>query len=210
MGILAFEIGKFPFRYLGVPLDTNKMFIRDSKRLVDRIKFRILSWKFKTLSYAGRLQLIGSVLNSMYIYWASVFKIPIGTIKEIESICRGYLWGGNEPAKGKACVGWKTVCKPKCFGGLGLKDLRKWNDALLAKHVWNIVNKSNSLWVRWVHQFHVKKRNFWDILIKVNIKWTWKRWLNIRKVLRPYVVASIGNGKDTSLWRDWWHLIGRV
>lgn len=46
-----------------------------------------------------------------------MFKIPIGTIKEIESICRGYLWGGNELAKGKACVRWKTICSPNCFGG---------------------------------------------------------------------------------------------
>lgn len=102
------------------------------------------------------------------------------------------------------------MCTPKCYGGLGLKDLRKWNDTLLSKHVWNIVNNRNSLWVKWVYQFHIKDRSFWDIMFKDNMSWTWKRFLNVRKCVRPFVVSSIGNGENTSLWHDWWHPIGII
>lgn len=193
---------------MGRPLTVNKLFRRDCKVLVDKVRMRILSWKHKCLSYAGRLQLIGSVLSALHVYWASVFKLPVATISEIEKICRGYLWSGGDLVKGKAKVKWKMVCSPKENGGLGLKDLRRWNDVLLSKHVWNIVNNKKSLWVKWVYKFYLKERNFWDIQVKKNFCWTWKRILIARNIVRPHIVSCIGSGENTSLWHDWWHPIG--
>ncbi|XP_021863807.2 uncharacterized protein [Spinacia oleracea] len=54
--------GSFPFRYLGVPLTTRKLSFIDCKPLIDRTVARIKSWTSKFLSYAGRLQLVKSVL----------------------------------------------------------------------------------------------------------------------------------------------------
>ena len=168
---------------------------------------RIFNWKSKTLSFAGRLRLINSVLTSIHVYWASIFKIPIATIKEIEKMCRSFLWANCEIVKGKAKIKWDDICKPKAYGGLGVKNLRKWNDALLAKHVWNVFNNKNSLWVQWVKSNYIGSRNFWDILQNKSMSWTWKRFLEIRKIVRPHIVACVGNGRNT-LWHDWWHPLG--
>ena len=208
LGILPYEVGKFPFKYLGVPMCVTKLFDRDCKKLIEKIKLRIFNWKCKTLSFAGRLQLINSVLTSIHVYWASIFKIPIATINEIEKMCRSFLWANGEIVKGKAKVKWLEICKPKEYGGLGIKNLRKWNDALLAKHVWNVVNNKNSLWVQWVRINYIGSRNFWDILQKKSMNWTWKRFLEIRNTVRPHVISCVGNGRNTSLWHDWWHPIG--
>ncbi|GKE56850.1 hypothetical protein Tco_1496035, partial [Tanacetum coccineum] len=43
-------------------------------------KSKINDWKNKFLSFAGRVQLVQSVLASMHIYWASVFIIPSRTL----------------------------------------------------------------------------------------------------------------------------------
>ncbi|XP_023753688.1 uncharacterized protein LOC128134196 [Lactuca sativa] len=40
------------------------------------------------------------------------------------------------------------------------------------------------------------------------MNWTWKRFLEIRKTVRPHVVVCVGNGRNTALWHDWWHPIG--
>ncbi|XP_052624827.1 uncharacterized protein LOC128132345 [Lactuca sativa] len=192
LGILPFDVGKFPFKYLGVPMCVTKLFDRDCKKLIEKIKMRIFNWKSKSLSFAGRLQLINSFLTFIHVYWASIFQIPIATIKEIEKMCRSFLWANGEKVKGKAKVKWNDICKPKAYGGLGVKNLRKWNDALLAKHVWNVVNNKNYLWVQW----------------KKSMSWTWKRFLEIRKIVRPHIVACVGNGRSTSLWHDWWHPLG--
>ena len=208
LGILPFDIGKIPFKYLGIPMCVNTLFKKDCQALVDKIKLKVYNWKNKILSFAGRLQLINSVLASTHIYWASIFKIPIATIKEIESICRCFLWAKGEPVKGKAKIKWSDVCKPKINGGLGIKNLRFWNDALLSKHVWNLINNKNSLWVQWMRENYIGKRNFWDIWQKKSMNWTWKRFLELRKIMRPHVASCIGDGRNTSLWHDWWHPIG--
>ncbi|KAI5661680.1 hypothetical protein M9H77_21003 [Catharanthus roseus] len=47
-----------------------------------------------------------------------------------------------------AKVSWATLCLGKQHGGLGLRDTRKWNDALLSKALWNIHAKKDTLWYR--------------------------------------------------------------
>ena len=65
---LQFVEGKLPMRYLGIPLITTRLFVNDCKKLVEKVKTRIADWKNKLLSYAGRLQLISSVLSSFPVY----------------------------------------------------------------------------------------------------------------------------------------------
>nr|GEW67837.1 hypothetical protein [Tanacetum cinerariifolium] len=47
----------------------------------------------------------------------------------------------NDSGKGIASVAWKDVCKPKSHGGLVLKPLKTMNEALMIKHLWNVILK---------------------------------------------------------------------
>ncbi|GJW06102.1 hypothetical protein Tco_1568525 [Tanacetum coccineum] len=48
-------------------------------------------WKLenKSLSFAGRLQLIMFILSSMYLYWASIFILPSRIMEDLERKMRG-------------------------------------------------------------------------------------------------------------------------
>lgn len=70
---------------------------------------------------------------------------------------------------------WKEVCRPKNQGGLGLKPLHLWNEALMVKYLWNIENSKDSLWVKWVKHHRLKNRSIWDIKAHENTRWGWKK-----------------------------------
>ena len=86
--------GGTTFQILRVPLSTKKMSIIQWYPLIDKIMARINSWTAKKLSYAGRTQLIKTVLFGVQSYWAQLFIIPAKIIKVIEGLCRSYLWSG--------------------------------------------------------------------------------------------------------------------
>ena len=63
--LFNFSLGSLPVRYLGVPLITFKLMLCDCSPLIDKTEARIKSWNNNVLSFAGRLQLIQSVLSSI-------------------------------------------------------------------------------------------------------------------------------------------------
>ena len=92
---------------------------------------KVKDWRNKSLTYAGRLQLIVAVLESIQAYWASVFLLPKTIITEINRLLKWFLWNKGEAISRKAKVAWKAVCKSRDQGGLGLKDIAIWNEALI-------------------------------------------------------------------------------
>ncbi|GJX36031.1 RNA-directed DNA polymerase, eukaryota, reverse transcriptase zinc-binding domain protein [Tanacetum coccineum] len=206
--IIPFFVGKFPMKYLGVPLIKIQLNVSECKPLVEKVEKKILDWKNRALTYAGRLQLIASVLSSMQMYWALVFLIPKTVINEINKLLKRFLWCQGELIKGKAKVLWDSICKPKDQGGLGLKDLHKWNETLLLKLLWNVAAKKDTLWVKWINVEKQKGRNLWDMQIDSNSSLTWKTFLGTRDKIRDHIWVEIGNGKSTSVWYDNCHSMG--
>ena len=47
-----------------------------------------------------------------------------------------------------AWVSWKEVCQPKDKGGLGIKDLKTFKSALLAKWCWDLFHKQEEPWAK--------------------------------------------------------------
>ncbi|GJU98891.1 hypothetical protein Tco_1328162, partial [Tanacetum coccineum] len=169
LNIMRFNRGKFPVKYLGVPLISSRILNRDCKILVEKATNRIGDWKNKSLSYAG-LQLCKSVISSMQVYWASVLIIPKGIILDIQQLIRGFLWCNGALKREKAKVAWDVICLLKKEGGLGVRSLEVFNIALMTTHIWNIVTNKESRWVRWIHMYKLKGRTIWDVPVKADMK----------------------------------------
>ena len=87
----GFKLGTLPVRYLGVPLVTRRLTDKDCSPLVDRITARITHWSAKFLSYAGRFQLIQTVLYSVYNYWCRHFLLPQSVLKRVNKLCSQFF-----------------------------------------------------------------------------------------------------------------------
>ncbi|XP_056685901.1 uncharacterized protein [Spinacia oleracea] len=175
--------GSFPFKYLGVPLSTRKLSFTDCKPLIEKTVARVRSWSAKLLSYAGRLQLVRSVLFGIQLYWCQIFIMPKKVLKEIQRICRCFLWTGAEGNSRKALVAWDQLCLPKVCGGWNLKDLPLWNKSAVAKHCWALSLKDDKLWVKWIHTYYVKHNDFWTMPIPNGLSWSLKKIWQQRETL---------------------------
>ena len=51
--------------------------------LIVKITTRVRQWATRTLSYAGRLTLINSILFGMVNYWAAIFLFPTEVIDKL-------------------------------------------------------------------------------------------------------------------------------
>lgn len=205
---MPFSIGQLPMKYLGIPLTGKRISNADCRVLIDKVKSRIQNWRNKTLSFAGRLQLVSSVLSSLHVYWASMFLLPVHVCDSIDKILKKFLWSSGDDGSGIASVAWKDVCKPKNQGGLGLKPLRLMNEALMTKHLWNVISKKDSLWVKWVYLYRIKDRNIWFNVSSEHGAWSWNQILELRDKIRAFVVYKLGNGRSCSMWFDKWHTNG--
>ena len=157
-----FETGSLLVGYLGLPLLSKKMSVADYAPLLSRIKSKINSWMARHLSFAGCLQLIGSVLYSVINFWLSAFCLPKQCIQEIDSPCSAFLWSGLVLSSQKTKIAWSDVCKPKEEGGLGLRSLEEVNRVSCLKLIWRIISSTSSLWVQWIQRYLIRKGSFWS------------------------------------------------
>ncbi|KAL0302797.1 UNVERIFIED_CONTAM: hypothetical protein Sangu_3077700 [Sesamum angustifolium] len=201
---LGFQEGSLPIKYLGIPLTSSRLTIADCRPLLDKVDTRLAGWNHQTMSYAGRLQLIKSVLSTLHTYWASVFILPKGVLKNLEKKMRTFLWQGQS-GRGNAKVAWAQICKPKAEGGLGISSLITMNQALILKQLWRLLqNDGTSIWVDWVQQYRLRHSTFWTFN-RTTGSWSWKKMLKLRPLLQRGVVYKVGDGSSFSLWQDIWH-----
>nr|GFA67994.1 RNA-directed DNA polymerase, eukaryota [Tanacetum cinerariifolium] len=74
------------FRYLGVMVGEYSSRIKAWDDVIFKLRSRLSKWKVKTLSIDGRLTLLKSILGASSIYNMSIFKVPTGVLKVMETI----------------------------------------------------------------------------------------------------------------------------
>lgn len=95
--------------YLGVPTINGRTSKREYQYLVDRINGKLVCWKAKVISLAGRDTLVQSTISPMSYYVMQTTKIPRTTCDDIDRVFWGYI---DEGCK-MHLVSWDTVTKER-------------------------------------------------------------------------------------------------
>ncbi|VFR01188.1 unnamed protein product, partial [Cuscuta campestris] len=178
LNLVNFPEGLLPVKYLGLPLTSQRASERDFAPLIETVDDNIRRWNTKTLTIAGRAELIRSVIQGIEGFWLQAFPIHKSVLNRITSICRTFLWG-NKFYK----VASDDICKPKEEGGLGLKNSEVWNQALMAKNLWNIASRKETLWVQGVHSVYLQDRDIWAWIPKHGDSHFFKKLAEVRNNL---------------------------
>jgi hypothetical protein len=143
--ILGCGVSSLPIKYLGLPLGAHFKAKSCWDEVVGKIERRLASWKRLYLSKGGRVTLIKSTLSNLPTYFLSLFPIPSSVASRIEKLHRDFLWGGIGEEFKYHLVSWSKVCSPISEGGLGIRNLRIFNKALLGKWLWRYAYEREAL-----------------------------------------------------------------
>jgi len=137
---------RVPFKYLGLEIGGNPRKKKFWEPIIVKLSTKLNTWKGRFLSMAGRICLIKSVFTSLPLYYFSFFKAPEAVCDSIVRIQRRFLWGWGRENRLISWVSWDNICRPLEEGGLEIKDVRKFNAALLAKWKWRLMSGEKGVW----------------------------------------------------------------
>ena len=147
--------------------------------------------------------MIQFALANLPIYYMSILKCPIAIINRIEKFQRDFLWEGREESNKIHLVNWKSVCRRKKSGGLGIRPLKSLNQALLGKWLWRLGDESEGLWRNILLAKYKVRRNGWDISTPPQrCSNFWKGIYSTKDSFAQSIRYHVGNGEKISFWHD--------
>ncbi|XP_025685613.1 uncharacterized protein [Arachis hypogaea] len=211
-GLLGCAEATLPVRYLGISLGANPRLVKTWKPIIDKVEDKLCLWKARTLNKAGKLVLIKSVLNSLPIYYLSLYKMPKAVAEKIIGLQRRFLWCKEDGNSGVPMVRWEVVQAPKKLGGLGVGDALIRNASLLIKWWCRFSKEDCPLWKKVVCSCNQLDptamlstrplplgRGPWKDICQLNIKEQ-----HIRNMMISGLAMEVGNGRRTHFWKDAW------
>jgi hypothetical protein len=203
-GILKYETTCFEEKYLGLPIPEGRLKKGKFQPLKERFKKKATDWAEKYMSSAAKGTLITSVLQSLPTYAMGIFKFPAGLLEELTKIVRDFWWGDEENRRRMHWMVWDRLARPKYQGGVGFRDLKVFNQALLARQAWRLIQFPDSLCARLLKARYYPSGNLLDTAFIQNSSTTWQGIIYGLELLKKGVVWRIGNGSSVRIFRDNW------
>ncbi|XP_074327140.1 uncharacterized protein LOC141665057 [Apium graveolens] len=122
-----------PGKYLGLPMHIGRRKNKEFKFLVERISSKLEGWSNKSISRGGKVILLKTAAQTIPNFWMNLLLIPQGICSQIQKQMNSFWWGSGGSGKGIRWLSWERMCTAKEGGGLGFKELNKFNIAMLAK-----------------------------------------------------------------------------
>jgi hypothetical protein len=125
LDIFQCVMGKFPVKYLGIPLHHDRLRREYLQPLIENILKRITGWRGKLLSSAAKRILIQACLASIPIYLLSFFKFPKWALHLIDTQMANFMWNDEEGNHKIHLANWPSICMKKIFWRFGNTKLAR-------------------------------------------------------------------------------------
>ncbi|KAL0320349.1 UNVERIFIED_CONTAM: putative mitochondrial protein [Sesamum radiatum] len=130
-------------------------------------------WHVKSLSQAGKAVLIQSVVQAIPSYAMSCFRLQITLIREFQSLAENFFWHDGDCCK-VHWLAWNQICHSKLDGGLDFWNLKAFNLALLAKQLWQLPPRLDSLVCKVLKAKYFPHSHLFEARLGARPSYTWR------------------------------------
>ena len=106
--------------------------------------------------------LIKAIAGAIPTYTMVCFKIPKNVCREMNSAIAKFWWGQKEEEEKIHWKSWMKMTMTKSMGGMGFKDLKVFNTALLGKQAWRMISEPEALWVKIIKGIYFHDKSVLD------------------------------------------------
>ncbi|CAM8991132.1 unnamed protein product [Rhodiola kirilowii] len=184
-GVFAVKEVEAHSKYLGLPLAFSHNKVELFKYIIQNTWKRIMGWKELQLSAAGKEVMLKSVLQALPIYAMMCYKLPTAVCKRLSGLMRKFWWSNDVDNRAIHWTNQTQLSMPKNQGGLNFRDLALFNDALLAKQYWRLMENPDSIISKTLKAKYYKDSDLLNSHLKQNCSMAWRGiWMDGSKVRR--------------------------
>ncbi|XP_065634479.1 uncharacterized protein LOC136069649 [Quercus suber] len=191
-------------KYLGLPSLVGKNKRNTFNDIKDKLSKKLAGWKEKLLSKAGKEVLIKAVAQAIPTYTISCFKKPDSLCDELTSMIRNFWWGQKGDERKISWLSWDKMCETKANGGMGFRQLKQFNLALLAKQGWRLQVMHDSLAYRLFKARYFPHTDFVNATIGNHPSFAWRSIMAAQHLVQQGIRWNVGNGESIRVWGDKW------
>uniref|UniRef100_A0A803QM48 Reverse transcriptase domain-containing protein n=1 Tax=Cannabis sativa TaxID=3483 RepID=A0A803QM48_CANSA len=170
----------------------------------DRVWFHLNKWNSKFFSKGGKEILLKSVVQAIPSYAMACLKLPASFHNKIESMMSQFWWGGSVHTRKIHWKNWSSFCFSKFHGGLGFRSMKAFNQAMLAKQAWRLLQSRHFFVATLLKARYFPNTNFLDSGKghRPSLVWTSISWG--KELLQLGLCRSVGDGTTVSIFNDAW------
>lgn len=186
--------------YLGLPniLGRNKSALLGY--LKDKVNTKIRSWDGKYISRSGKEILIKQVAQTMPTYAMNVFLLPLEITRNIEKCLTKFWWNSSSTNSSKlSWMSWDRLARHKKVGGMGFRDFRDFNIAMLGKQLWRLVVNPQSLVSQLYRAKYFANSDVFHATLGHNPSFIWRSLLEAKQVIIDGTRWRVGNGNHIQI-----------
>jgi hypothetical protein len=105
----------------------------------------LIEWCDGLLAQSAREVLIKAISQALPTYVMGVFKLPMSVCDDLTKLICDYWWGVEQGKRRTHWISWPKLNRSKEQGGLGFRDMRLFNQTLLARQAWQLLAFPDSL-----------------------------------------------------------------